>query len=356
MVVLCPYPVGRAPSQRLKFEQYYDDWRAHGWTVDVRPFWDEAGWEVLYRPGHPAEKLRALARGLARRRRDVEDALRADLVYLHLEAAPVGPPWIERRLVKARVPIVYDLDDMVHLAHSSPANPFMRWVRSRGKIPEIARIASHVIVCTPYQERWARQHNARVTTISSTIDTDAYQPRGVRWETSGVVIGWSGSHSTAPYLHLLDDVLRELQRDDAIEIVVIGEPAFSIPGARVRALPWRRESEVEDLRQFDVGVYPLPHDEWVLGKSGLKALQYMALGVPPVVEGIGVNLDIVRHGENGLIASDWDEWVERVRWLVHDPTLRERLGAEARRTVEERYSVRATAPVYRRVLDAALEG
>jgi glycosyltransferase involved in cell wall biosynthesis len=124
----------------------------------------------------------------------------------------------------------------------------------------------------------------------------------------------------------------------------------------VQALPWRKATDVEDLREFDVGVYPLPHDEWVLGKSGLKALQYMALGVPPVVEGIGVNLDIVRHGENGFIASDWDEWVERLRWLVRDPTLRERLGAEARRTVEERDSVRATAPVYRRVLDAALGG
>jgi L-malate glycosyltransferase len=353
MLVLCPYPEGRAPSQRLKFEQYYADWRARGWEVDVRPFWDDAAWEVLYRPGRRLEKLRALARGLARRRRDAEDALRADLVYLHLEAAPVGPPWIERRLARAGVPIVYDLDDMVHLAHGSPANPFMRWLRGRAKIPEITRLAREVIVCTPYQERWAREHNPRVTTISSTIDTDAYQPRPARRQTEGVVVGWSGSHSTAPYLHLLDDVLRELQRDDGVEIAVIGEPAFRIPGVRVEARPWRRESEVDDLRRFDVGVYPLPHDQWVLGKSGLKALQYMALGIPPVVEGIGVNLDIVTHGENGLIASDSDEWVERIRWLVRDPTLRERLGRQARRTVEERYSVRATAPVYRRVLEAA---
>ena len=353
LLVLCPYPEGRAPSQRLKFEQYYDDWRAHGWEVDVRPFWDEAGWSALYRSGNRREKLRALARGLARRRRDSDDALHADLVYVHLEAAPVGPPWIERRLARAGVPIVYDLDDLVHLAHSSPANPFMRWARGRAKISEITRLARQVIVCTPYQERWARLHNPRVTTISSTIDTDTYQPRGVRWETQGVMVGWSGSHSTAPYLHLLDDVLRQLQRDEGIEVLVIGEPAFRIPGALVQALPWRRESEVDDLRRLDVGVYPLPHDEWVMGKSGLKALQYMALEVPPIVERIGVNLDIVRDGENGFLANGPEEWGDRLRRLIRDPALRQRIGVEARRTVEEHYSVRATAPVYRGVLEVA---
>jgi glycosyltransferase involved in cell wall biosynthesis len=211
-----------------------------------------------------------------------------------------------------------------------------------------------VIACTPYLADYARQHNPRVTTISSTIDTDAYVPRGASAATEGAVIGWSGSHSTSPYLHRLDAVLRRLQGEVGARVLVVGDAAFAVEGLRLEARPWRLEHEVADLREIDVGVYPLPHEEWVLGKSGLKALQYMALGVPPVVEGVGVNLDIVRQGENGFIASDGVEWVERVRRLVRDPTLRERLGAEARRTVEERYSVRATAQVYRRVLDAAL--
>ena len=81
--------------------------------------------------------MRALARGLARRRRDLEDALNADLVYLHLEAAPVGPPWIERRIARAGVPIVYDIDDLVHLPHGSRANPFMRMLRGTRKVPEL---------------------------------------------------------------------------------------------------------------------------------------------------------------------------------------------------------------------------
>jgi L-malate glycosyltransferase len=356
MLVLCPYPQDRAPSQRLKFEQYYDDWRAHGWTVDVRPFWDADAWSILYRPGHRVAKAAALARGLARRRRDLHDALRADLVYLHLEAAPVGPPWIERRIARAGVPIVYDIDDLVHLPHGSRANPFMRLVRGRGKVPELIGLARQVIVCTPYLADYARGFHRNVTNISSTIDTDAYAPRPASDDTGGIVIGWSGSHSTSPYLHLLDDVLCDLQRELDVRVLVIGDAGFATEGLRLEARPWRLEREVADLREIDVGVYPLPRAEWVLGKSGLKALQYMALAIPPVVENIGVNPEIVRDGENGFLAQDAHEWRDKLRRLIRDPALRDRLGRAARRTVEERYSVRANAPRYRRVLEDALGG
>lgn len=356
MVVLCPYPEGRAPSQRLKYEQYFDDWRAHGWTVDVRPFWDESAWHTLYEGGGTTAKVNATLRGLLRRREDLEAALRADLVYLHLEAVPLGPPWLERRVRKAGIPMVYDIDDLIHLPHASSANPFMRVLRAPGKVPELLGMADAVVVCTEYLAAFARQHaQGPVTNISSTIDTDTYLPRPHRPGTDGLVLGWSGSHSTAPYLHLLDDVLRELQRTDGVRVRVIGDGSFRIPGVEVEALPWRREREVDDLSEIDIGLYPLPDEEWVLGKSGLKALQYMALTIPPVVERIGTNREIVEDGVNGFLASGRDEWLEKIRTLILDPDLRRRMGQAARITVEERYSLRANRKVYREVLAQALD-
>lgn len=356
LVVLCPYPPDRAPSQRLKFEQYYGSWREAGWTVDVRPFWDERAWERLYRPGGAGAKLADFARGLRRRIDDARAAQEADLVYLHLEAIPMGPPVLEGILACRGVPIVYDIDDLVHLPHASGANPFMRWLRPAGKVPALARMARHVVVCTEYLAELARGWNPRVTNISSTIDTDVYLPREHHDRTRGVVIGWSGSHSTSPYLHLLDDVLRELQESDGIRVRVIGDPSFSIPGVEIEAMPWVLDSEVADLREIDIGVYPLPEAEWVLGKSGLKALQYMGLGIPTVAQRIGTNPSIIEHGSNGLLAATPQEWRDALRALVRDPALRRRLGAAGRRTVEERYSVRANAPRYLRVLDDAAAG
>ena len=56
MLVLCPYPLGVAAGQRLKFEQYYDDWRAAGWEVEADPFMDLALWSKAFEPGHVAAK------------------------------------------------------------------------------------------------------------------------------------------------------------------------------------------------------------------------------------------------------------------------------------------------------------
>jgi glycosyltransferase involved in cell wall biosynthesis len=353
VLVICPHPERRAPGQRLKFEQYYPSWRSAGLEVDVRPFWSERTWEILYRPGHRLRKAAGLLDGYRRRLRDLRDAKRADLVYLFLHAAPVGPPVIERLIDRAGVPIVYDIDDLVYLPHSSSQNRFMRFFRSQSKIFELMRRSRHVIVCTEYLGEVARRENPNVTNISSTIDTDAYAPRPHRATTDGVVLGWTGSHSTSPYLHILDDVLRELHETEGARVKVIGDGGFSIPGLGVEALPWRLETEVADLSTIDIGMYPLPDEEWVLGKSGLKALQYMALGIPTVAQRVGANLAIIEHGVNGLLAGSAEEWLSCVRTLIQDPDLRKRLGDAGRQTVLQRYSVRVNAPRYLAILEAA---
>lgn len=351
LAVLCPYPPDRAPSQRFKFEQYYDSWRRAGWRVQVHPFWDEAGWEALYASGRTVAKALGFVRGLARRRRALKAALEADLVYLHLEAVPLGPPLLERRIARAGVPLVYDIDDLVHLPHASRANPFMRRLRSPDKVTELLGLADHVVVCTEYLRELALEHADAVTNISSTIDLGRYRPRPHRDRTEGAVVGWSGSHSTSPYLHLLDDVLRELQESDGIRVRVIGDASFRIPGVELTATEWRAGTEVADLSEIDVGVYPLPREEWVLGKSGLKALQYMALEIPTVAEDVGTNREIVDPGRNGFLVEGPDAWLSTLRRLVRDPDLRRRVGREGRRTVEERYSVKANTEAYLSVLE-----
>jgi glycosyltransferase involved in cell wall biosynthesis len=354
IVVLCPHPPDRAPGQRLKFEQYYPSWRAAGYEVDVRPFWSPAASEHLYEPGQWGRKVAGVAGGFLRRVGDGRDALRADLVYLFLEALPLGPPILERMLVRRGVPLVYDIDDLVYLPHSSGQNPFMRWLRDYGKVHELMGLANHVIVCTAHLQAVAAGYNKHVTRISSTIDLDLYQPRPHRPRTEGLVIGWSGSHSTSPYLHLLDSVLAELQRTEGIRVKVIGDGAFRIPGVEIKAMPWRLETEVAELSEIDIGVYPLPDEEWVLGKSGLKALQYMALGIPTVAQSVGTNLEIIDDGVNGLLAGDAKEWAQALRLLIRDPELRARLGDAGRRTVAAHYSVAVTRPEYLGVLDEVL--
>lgn len=352
---LTPYPLHCAPSQRLKFEQYYGSFEDHRIQAVVSPFVGPALWRDLYDPGHLFRKLVFGMWGHVRRLRDLCRAPAFDFVYVHLWALPFGPPWFEEFLARRGVKIIYDIDDLIYLPKASAANRFVRPLRRRDRIVRIMRAATDVIVCTEYLRRFASAFNPNVTLISSTIDTDIYQPRRHSAERHAITIGWSGSHSTAPYLHALAPALRELSQRFDIRLLVLGDGHFRIDGVKVDARPWSLEREVASLTEMDIGVYPLPDEEWVLGKSGLKALQYMGVGVPTVASRIGAACEFIHDGENGFLATSTDEWVDKLSQLVTDPGLRASMGRAGRATVEERFSVAVTAPVYLRIVESVLD-
>jgi glycosyltransferase involved in cell wall biosynthesis len=201
---------------------------------------------------------------------------------------------------------------------------------------------------------FARRHAPRVTVIPSTIDTVQYGIRP-RPPSARPVIGWTGSATTLPYLAAILPALRRLRARMDFELRVIGGHLDDADLA-ITNVAWSAATEIEDLRAIDIGLMPLADDEWARGKCGMKALQYMALGIPPVVSPVGVNTTIVRHGVNGVLATMDDEWVARLEELGRDPALRARLGGEARRTVETEYSAAVHAPRMAAVLrDAAAQ-
>jgi hypothetical protein len=95
---------------------------------------------------------------------------------------------------------------------------------------------------------------------------------------------------------------------------------------------------------MDIGVMPLADEPWTRGKCGMKAIQYMGVGLPVVVSPVGANRTIVEDGVNGLHATDEAQWVDCIGRLLDDSGLRTRLGARARRTVETNYSAEVQAP------------
>lgn len=359
MLVICPFPVGVAAGQRLKYEQYFDDWRAHGWEITVSPYMDMATWHVAYRPGHYAAKAFGLARGHARRLRDLFRIGRYDLVYIHMWVTPLGTTWLERLTRRLARRIVFDLEDNVFtgnkLGRAENPNWLANILKSAGKAIYLTRTADHVIASSPALADSCRDLNGgdAATYISSSVDTDRFVPVNRYEGSDGVTIGWTGTHTTRPMLDLLRGVFQRLAETVRFKLRVIGNFDYDLPGVDLEVVRWSAEREVEDLQAIDIGVYPLPIDDWVTGKSGLKAIQYMAFGIPPVATDAGINPRLIRHGENGLLVRGEDEWVEALERLIADPALRRRIGEAARRDAVEKYSVRAIAGQYRQVLDHA---
>lgn len=347
ILLICPHPEDTAPGQRLKYEQYLDYLRSEGYQIEVSPFMSMPFWNIVYKKGYFLQKVFWTLMGYFRRIKDLFRLPFYDGVYIFLWVTPFGPPIFERLFTLFNSKMIYDIDDMVFLRHSSSANRFMEVFKGRGKPIFLMKKAKHVIVCTPKLDNFVQQYNPNTTDISSTINAKTYIPvNPYSNDNLPLTIGWSGSHSTSKYLHLLKDVFLELQKTHPFKLLVIGDPNFEMKGVNLEAIPWSSATEVQNLQRIDIGVYPLPDEEWVYGKSGLKALQYMCLGIPTVATAIGANFRVIEEGVSGFLVQSPDEWLKALKQLLDNPSLRQKIGEQARKRVEDYYSIEANKHKY----------
>ncbi len=353
ILALLPSLYDTNPGQRFRIEQWEPLLAERGVEITYSPFETPELRKVIYSPGHTLKKITSVAQGFQRRHQELQAVGQYDLVYVFREAALLGPAWFER-MVAARVPMLFDFDDAVFVPYRSPSNGYLSYLKFPAKTRTICRLATHVMAGNPYLADYARQVNESVSIVPTTIDTTKYQLRDKSHDGSSPVIGWSGSYSTVQHFDTLRSVMPRLAQTRSFSLRVIGTPHYELPGVDVTALPWKSETEVADLSRIDIGVMPLPDDQWSKGKCGLKALQYMALGIPTICSPVGVNREIIQDGENGFLAESEEEWIEKLTRLVDSPQLRQRLGEAGRITVEEKYSASVQAPRVHRIMQEAI--
>lgn len=348
VLAVVPSIYDTSPGQRFRIEQWEPILRENGVEITYAPFESDELRSVLYSGGKIFEKISGVTRSMKRRTDDLRRLSNFDLVYVFREAALLGPPWFERKIARSGVPMVFDFDDAIFFSYKSPSNGCLSYLKFPGKIAEICRLSTHVMAGNEFLAGYARSSNSNVTIIPTTIDTDKYEFVERKDDPEIVTIGWSGSFSTVQHLDTIRGVLQELAKTEQFRLSVIGTPTYKLPGVDVEAIQWRSKTEIEDLSRIDIGLMPLPDDNWSKGKCGLKALQYMALGIPTICSPVGVNSTIIKDGENGYLAEASEEWIEKLKRLLHSPELRRKLGRAGRETVECEYSAKVVAS---RVLD-----
>lgn len=350
VLFLIPHPHEGA-SSRYRVLQYVPHLEAQGIQCTVSSFLSPSFYRIAYAPRRWIRKSAYFVVSSLRRLRDLLRAGRFDAVVVHLEAFPIGPPVIEWLVSLRRIPIVFDLDDAIFLRRRNGANAPLAWLRYPQKFPSILRSSSAVITCNEYLRNYASQFNARVYMIPTCVDVRQFAVPAVKAQRDSPMIGWIGSHSTAVYLDLLKPVFERLVRQHQFVFKIVGaRHPFEVRGLSVMHEPWTLERDVSFFQELDIGVYPLPDEPWVLGKTGFKTVQYMAVGVPCVVSDVGRNQSIVRDGVNGFLAGTPEAWCEKLGRLLADPVLRERLGRAGRLTVEERFAAHLYVPTYVQIL------
>jgi glycosyltransferase involved in cell wall biosynthesis len=270
-------------------------------------------------------------------------ASRFEFIFVHREIAPIGPPifeWLIAKVFKKK--IIYDFDDAIWLTDRSNESRVLSFIKWRQKVGAIIRWSYKVSCGNSYLSTFARQANSNVIVNPTTIDTvglhnPALYPHADN-KKKNIVIGWTGSHSTLKYLEESTPILSQIEKTFSnVEFAVIADREPSMRLERFRFIPWNSESEIQDLMMFDIGIMPLPDDQWSKGKCGFKALQYMSLGIPAVASPVGVNINIIDHGQNGR--------------LIEDKSLRKKMGNHGREKIIRNYSVSSNSGLFLKLFE-----
>lgn len=363
VAILCPYPFEGAPGQRFRYEQYLSFLAQKGIVCEIHPFLDQKTNSILYKKGYFLQKAAGLLKATLQRIGLMPKLKQYDYIWVYREASLIGPPWFEWFAAKILgKKILYDFDDAIWIPKTVSHNPLVAFLRRHKKTENICCWAYRISCGNDFLCSYAGQFNKNVVKIPTTIDTHQYHNRLKQHRhlagsgaSEKIIIGWTGTISTMVYLEPIYPVIARLAQQYAVEFRIISN---SPPPARwsafVRFVPWQKESEIDDLLAFDIGLMPLSEGDWERGKCGFKILQYMALGIPAVASSVGVNSEIIQDGQNGLlVANDNEElWFKAIERLIVLPGLRKRFGEEGRQTVEKYFSVQAQKDAYLALFEA----
>lgn len=332
-------------SSRLRSLQYLPELRR--WEIEVTVHHLLSDELLLTRFERNGYRLWSLLHAYAIRFSMLCRRRQFDLVWIEKESLPWFPLWIEQMVLRD-VPYVLDFDDAIFHNYDRHKNGWIRHFFGR-RLDGLMSRAALVVVGNNYLAQRARSAGAQwVEVLPTAIDLDRYPVRSRASEALGsgsiLRIVWIGSPSTARYLELLGEPLRALAERYSFVLRVIGGGAVNLRGVQVEEVQWMEDNEVADISKCDIGVMPLLDSPWEQGKCGYKLIQYMACGLPVVASNVGVNSEIVRHGQNGFLASSSQDWVDALGRLMDDRKLRAQMGLVGRERVEQQYCIQQTGP------------
>jgi glycosyltransferase involved in cell wall biosynthesis len=356
ILFLVAHPIDDA-SARYRVHQFLPYLESEGHVCTVWSFSTPRLFRSLRSQGQWGAKMFETLRCSLRQVLRLADLSHFDLVVIHREAFPFFTPLLEKWVLLRHPKVIFSFDDAIYAGHNDVStlnHPILYRLKYGRGVDEVVRGSLHVIAGNRILADYARQFNTRVSIVPTVVDCVQYPCKPARTDRSlPITVGWVGSRSTAPYLAAIEPALRSLAQANRgkVRFRFFGCPEYKLDLPDFESLPFRLETEVSDLHSIDIGVMPLPDTEWTRGKCAFKAIQYMASGIAAIASPVGITTEIIHSEINGLLAESADDWFRQLTRLVNDQELRGRLAGNARRTIEDSYSLQVWGPQLALLLD-----
>ncbi|CAM8630767.1 RfaG Glycosyltransferase [Comamonadaceae bacterium] len=361
-----PYPeVG--PSVRHRVLALGPIWQNAGYKLTLYPFMGTKFYKIRKRLDRLGTLLKvahfAAATGLTLVRASL--CWRFDVVIIHREAFPLGPPWVERLICKVAKRTIFDLDDAIWNPPTQALNQrAIFWYPQRTR--DIVRNCDAVVVGNRHLHAYVQQAMAlapacatQVYVVPTGYDDLCHHPlypdlaREKNARPTPIVV-WIGSEGNAEYLiPLLPVLLQVHQKTPFVLRLVGGADIFTIAqeGLAIERVLWTLSGEPMALLESDIGIMPLPDSPYEQGKCGFKLVQYWSAALPVVASPVGVNKSYV-NGHNGRLAKEPTEWKEALEGLLADSALRRAMGQAGYATYCESFTRRKCGDAWLPLLKA----
>lgn len=305
------------PSSRYRILQYIPYYEKEGIKIDVM-----------------------VVGGLLNRLKVLKKASLYDVVLIQKKLLSLFELSFLRKRVKGT--IIYDFDDSIMYNQSGNGSEGKRFSRFRKTVA----IADCIIAGNRYLASQVDDKNKdKVKVVPTVVDVSKYTVKDYTKPSSKVTIGWIGTKSTTRYLEPIVTVLNSLVVDyPEMEVKIITDIEPQLDIKRLSFEKWQKNTEQEQIAGFDIGIMPLCDNNWTRGKCAFKIIQYMAAAVPVVCSPVGMNAELVKHGENGFCANNLDEWYDCIKELIEDKSMRKSFGLKGREIVEKSYNLDSWGP------------
>ena len=336
-----------APSQRFRVEIFLSELKKTAFSFKVLTFLDQEAWDILYKPGNRHLKAWGTLKGFFRRVNHLFQSAKADYIFIHREATPVGPPIFEWLLAKVfRKKIIHEYDDAIWIPGGEEISFRKKWLKATWKIKYIIKWSYKVAAGNDFLCEYARQYNPSVFLIPTLVDTKkGHFKQRDQYEGNKIIVGWTGTHTTLHNLEVIEGVIPELKKEVDFDFLIISNkpPKWDFDFVYKQ---WNLSTEQDDLLKMHIGIMPLKQGPWFEGKCGFKLIQYHACGIPAIASPTQVNALITLNNKTGFIAHNKEEWKADLKKLIANAQLRSSMGAAARQHIEKNYSLHSLFPAF----------
>jgi len=238
---------------------------------------------------------------------------------------------IQQRNRSGRISIYEISDDFEDFPSTLPSYPFYKRKDIQQLIRELASAASGIQFSSSFlQSKYSHLNSHHATFINQCHKVPPLR----KHENSKITLGWAGSSGHLADATRLAEILQTWDNLKQINFAVMADSVivdvFRKHHINISVThPGTMQSYLKFLNSIDIGIAMIDANDFSLGRSDGKFIEYASQGVVAVCQNRGSYAETIKHGKTGFLFDDDPGLLKTLDQLIHNHQLRNTIRESA---------------------------